>query len=237
MSRTLELDGVREIARGTIELSFKRPGGLVHLAGQNMNLKVPELHYPDPKGPRRTFTIASAPHEPRLLFATRVSESGYKRTLLELEPGALFEFLGPNGQFLYDASIPSTAYLAGGIGITPFRSMLLHAVHTGMINPITLFYSNAAPENTAYHDLFTTLAVREENFTYLPTMTNLTPDDPWPGERGFIRADWIADALPQFAETVFFLCGPPAFVGALTGQLTARGLDAGQIRSESLYGY
>ncbi len=237
MANVLELEGVREIARGTIELSFKRPGDLVHLPGQNMNLKVPELHYPDPRGPRRTFTIASAPHEPRLLFATRVSESGYKRTLLELEPGALFEYLGPRGEFLFDAAVPAAAYLAGGIGITPFRSMLLHAAHIGMRRPTTLFYSNAVVEASAYHDLFTDLAEREEQFTYRPTMTNLAPDDPWPGERGFLSAERLAEVLPQFAETVFFLCGPPPFIEALSGQLTAQAPAAGQVRTESLFGY
>ncbi|HNW58822.1 MAG TPA: FAD-dependent oxidoreductase [bacterium] len=237
MSKILELDGVREIARGTLELIFKRPEGLVHLAGQNMNLKVPELHYPDPKGPRRTFTITSAPHEPRLRFATRLSGSGYKKTLPELQPGALFEYLGPNGEFIYDATVPAAAYLAGGIGITPFQSMLLHGAHIGLPVPTFLFYSNATPEQSAYHDLFIDLAAREEQFTYIPTMTNLAPEDHWTGERRFISAEMIAEHLPRFRETVFFLCGPPALVVALTEQLSAQGLGAGQIRSESLYGY
>jgi ferredoxin-NADP reductase len=237
MSRILELQSVLEAARGTIEMIFKRPQDFDFLAGQNINLKVPELHYPDPKGARRTFTIASAPYEHELIFATRLSGSGYKRTLVELGPGSTFEYIGPNGQFVHDPAVPAAAYLAGGIGITPFRSMLMHGVHTGLQTPTFLFYGNADPLTAAWHTLFTGIAADEKNFTYVPTMTNLAPADPWPGERRWLSANMVAEYLPDFKAVVFFLCGPPAMVTALTEQLRDKGVDEKQIRSESLWGY
>jgi len=237
MNSMLELTSVKEIARGTIEVTFRKPEGFEFLAGQNLNLKVPELLLPDPKGPRRTFTIASAPHEPELRFATRVSESGYKQSLRQLAPGSLFEYLGPNGQFVYDPEVKSAAYIAGGIGITPFRSMLLHGVQTGLSATTVLFYGNSDPESSAWHELFAGLAQTEEQFTYIPTMNNLAPDDPWPGERRWLSAELAAAYLPDPAGTTYFLCGPPAMITALTEQLREKGIAEKQIRFESLWGY
>ena len=228
MDRRLELSRVEEIARGTIELTFQRPEGFDFLAGQNLNLKVPELLFPDPKGPRRTFTIASAPHESVLRFATRLSGSGYKQTLLRLAPGS---------RFVYDPEVESAAYMAGGIGITPFRSMLLHGAHVSLKTPTFLFYGNADPESSAWHELFAGLAQTETRFTYIPTMTNLAPEAPWPGERRWLSADLAADYLPDSAMTTFFLCGPPAMITALTDQLHEKGIEDTKIRHESLWGY
>ena len=237
MDHRLELSRVEEIARGTIELTFHRPEGFAFLAGQNLNLKVPELLFPDPKGPRRTFTIASAPQEPELRFATRLSGSGYKQTLQRLASGSLFEYLGPNGQFVYDPEVESAAYLAGGIGITPFRSMLMHGVHAGFKAPTFLFYGNADPESSAWHELFAGLAQAEARFTYIPTMTNLAPEAPWPGERRWLSADLAAAYPPAPANTTYFLCGPPAMITALTDQLLEKGIKDNKIRYESLWGY
>ena len=237
MTQTLELTGVKEIARGTIEVTFKKPADFYFTAGQNINLKLPELRFPDQKGPRRTFTIASAPHEPDVLLATRLSGSGYKRTLAELAAGTRCEFIGPTGQFVYDAHMPFAVYIAGGIGITPFRSMLMHSIHSGFETPTYLFYGNAAPESSAWHSLFLDLAENEKNFTYVPTMTDLAPDDPWQGERRWLSAEMIAEYLPEYKKSVFFLCGPPAMIPALTEQLLEHGTDGKNIRSESLWGY
>jgi ferredoxin-NADP reductase len=237
MAKILELADVREIARGTLQMTFVKPEGFEFQAGQNINLMVPDLFYPDPKGPRRTFTIASAPEEPVLIFATRLSESGYKKTLKELKPGTRCEYLGPNGTFVYDAEIPAAAYIAGGIGITPFRSMLLHGDHIGLGALTVLFYGNASVETSAWHDLFAGLASREKRFAYVPTMNSLPQDDPWQGERRWLSADLALDYLPDFSRTVFFLCGPPAMINALAEQLRGRGIEEKQIRSESLWGY
>lgn len=237
MSKSLELESIHEIARGTIEFSFVKPEGFTHLAGQNVNLKLPELHYPDQKGPRRTFTIASAPHESRLIFATRISDSGYKQTLKALAPGALFEYLGPNGKFIYDAEVEAAAYVAGGIGITPFRSMLLHGIQEGLKVPTRLFYANAAPATAAWHHLFDGLASRESKFSYVPTMNKVESGQEWSGETRFLSADLLQEYLPEMNRTTFFICGPPAMINALTEQLRSKGIDEKQIRSESLWGY
>lgn len=237
MSKILELEAIQEIARGTVEFSVIKPEGFTFLAGQNVNLKLPELHYPDQKGPRRTFTIAAAPHESRLLFATRISDSGYKQTLKSLAPGALFEYLGPNGKFIYDPGVKAAAYVAGGIGITPFRSMLLHGIQTGLRVPTHLFYANAAPVTAAWHHLFSGLAERERNFTYVPTMNHVESGQEWSGETRLLSADLLSEYLPDVNQTTFFICGPPPMINALTEQLRSKGIDEKQIRSESLWGY
>jgi ferredoxin-NADP reductase len=225
------------IAEGTLELSFQKPAEFVFEAGQNINLKVPELLYEDARGPRRTFTVASAPEEPELYIATRLSDSGYKRTLLEIEPGAVFEYLGPQGSFLLEAFPHSAIFLAGGIGITPFRSMLAHAVAAGLRNTIYLLYGNARPETSAYHEWFLAQEKEADFFHYLPTMTDLPDDHPWPGERRWLSAGLALERVPEAGEAIFYLCGPPKMVEALDAQLHEKEVPAQRIRSESLWGY
>ncbi len=235
--KTLTYIGQRQIAQGTIELAFHKPEDFVFAAGQNINLKVPALKYEDSKGPRRTFTIASSPEEQVIHIATRISESGYKRTLLEIETGAEFEYLGPQGNFIYDAALENAIYMAGGIGITPFRSMLGHALRIGTKGRITLLYGNARPETSAYHELFLEYEKRAPFLHYIPTMTELPAGDEWRGERRWLSADLAFERAPGAEDATFFLCGPPKMVEALTGQLREKGVAAERIRSESLWGY
>jgi len=237
MSKELKLTGHREIARGTFEFHFEKPAGFTFTAGQNINLKLPELRHEDPKGPRRTFTIASAPHEQGVLIATRNTGSGYKKTLLELSPGSLCEYLGPQGRFVLGPGEKNVVLLAGGIGITPFRSQLLHLEENGVWPLTRLIYGNADLAGAAYHDLFVRLSGENEHFFYIPTMANLQPDDPWTGERRMMDGEMIRHHVEDWREAVFYLCGPPPMVSAITGQLQSMGVAAEKIRSESLYGY
>jgi ferredoxin-NADP reductase len=95
---------------------FERPPGFAHLAGQNALFKL--------AGESRTFSIASAPHEPHLTVATRMRDSAFKRTLREAAPGLKVEIDGPAGMMvLHDDAARPAVFLAGGIGITPFLSM------------------------------------------------------------------------------------------------------------------
>ncbi|MBN2356246.1 FAD-dependent oxidoreductase [candidate division KSB1 bacterium] len=237
MSDVLRIISQTEIARGTLEVTLQKPDQFTYLAGQNINLRLPELRYEDEKGPRRTFTLTSAPHEPHLLIATRLSGSGYKKTLAELEAGSVCEFVGPQGKFVYDDKVEKSVWLAGGIGITPFRSMLLHADKQETFPDITLLYGNADIASTAYHDLLVQVAERQKSFHYVPSLTELAENDSWQGERRLISLDVIQEYLPDWEEVTYFLCGPPGMIKALTEQLQSAGLSEEKIRSESLWGY
>ena len=120
----------KEICRGTWEFTLAKPADAVHQAGQHITVKLPRLLHEDPKGPQRTFTLASAPHEADWLLATRMTGSGFKKTLLDLSLNTEVEVSGPMGGLVRDERSAALVFLAGGIGITPFRSMVLD-LHPG----------------------------------------------------------------------------------------------------------
>lgn len=117
----------RTTAEKTYEVSFNLSGkSFSFIAGQYIRVTVPKLLYDDQKGPSRVFTIASSPNEKnKLAIAFRDSESGFKKTLLELSQGSLVEIEGPFGYFTLPKNTSRPLiFIASGIGITPFLSMI-----------------------------------------------------------------------------------------------------------------
>jgi ferredoxin-NADP reductase len=116
--------------------------------GQYIGLTLPHAH-PDSRGSARTFTIASAPGEPLVQITTRLSTSPstFKQALCSLSPGSVVEASSPGGQFVYTDAARPAVFIAGGIGITPFRAILsdLAAGHLPYA-ATTLLYSSASSE-------------------------------------------------------------------------------------------
>src|SRR5215216_5157547 len=112
------------------------------------------LHYTlqdgesDDRGLSRYFTIASAPSERSVLLTTRLSTPGssFKRALSSLQPGAVVEADGPAGDFVYANPERPAVFIAGGIGITPFRSILVDLTSRPLASEITLLYANSTPD-------------------------------------------------------------------------------------------
>ncbi|MGH8732958.1 MAG: ferredoxin--NADP reductase, partial [Burkholderiales bacterium] len=141
------------VAEGTMAFHFERPAGFAHDAGQNMIVTLIDPPETDSKGPSRPFTIASAPHEPELMIATRMRDSAFKRVLKSAPPGLKVRIDGPAGvMVLHDETARPAAFLAGGIGVTPFLSMARHAAKNRLPHRIFLFYSNRRPEDAAFLD-------------------------------------------------------------------------------------
>ena len=113
------------VAEGTMAFHFAKPAGFKFTAGQSMNVSLIDPPESDAKGNSRTFSIVSAPHENELVIATRMRDTAFKRVLKGMPPGGRVGLRGPAGMFTLDpADARPAAYLAGGIGITPFVSML-----------------------------------------------------------------------------------------------------------------
>src|SRR3989344_9620287 len=113
-------------AKGTYSFYFDNRNKIKYLPGQYFYFTLPQLNYDDARGPTRHFTISSSPSEKEFKFTTRIREkSGYKKTLFELPMGTNLEVEGPNGTFILDENEKGEHILiAGGIGITPFRSFI-----------------------------------------------------------------------------------------------------------------
>jgi ferredoxin-NADP reductase len=140
---TFETDFLRraEIADGSMAFHFKRPADFDFRAGQAVTLSLIEPPETDTKGNRRTFSIVSAPFETEIVIATRMRDTAFKRTLQTMRARTRVQLRGPMGSFTLDPDEKRPAVmLAGGIGITPFVSMLRQATHDGLRRDLFLFY-------------------------------------------------------------------------------------------------
>jgi ferredoxin-NADP reductase len=229
-----------EVATGTMAFAFDRPADFQFTAGQFITLILPDPPYTDAKGNRRTFSVASPPQESgRIEIATRMTGSALKRSLAEVPLGSPVDLLGPSGSFTLhsDASVPAV-FIAGGIGITPFRSMTHDAVSRGLPHRIMLIYSNRNPESAAFHDEFLKLAGTHPALTYIPTMTDLdTAQKTWKGERRLVTADFLRDYIGDLGRPIFYLAGPPGLVTGGTKAVIEAGADPTRVRSEEFEGY
>lgn len=230
-SATTDVVGVRllgreTVAEGTMAFHFERPSGFAHQAGQNALFKL--------GADSRTFSIASAPHEPRLTIATRMRDSAFKRTLREASPGLEVEIDGPAGlMVLHEDAARPAVFLAGGIGITPFLAMARDAAHRKLPHRIVLFYANRRPQDAAYLDELRAL----ENPNYRLVEPFSDPPAGWKGETGFIRRDLLERHLPDLRAPVYYFAGPPAMAAAMQELLSGIGIADADMRSEEFYGY
>lgn len=235
-TRQTNLIHQKEIAQNTVEFVFRRPEGFEFQAGQHVNLKLEKLLFEDKKGPRRTFTIASAPFEDNLQIVTRMTGSGFKRTLME-GGSQTIEMLGPLGKMTHESALPAV-FIAGGIGVTPFRSMVLESLHQNAA-AMTLLYSNRDVTSAVFLPLFTELEARHPDlFHYYPVLTGETKADAAQNsssrriDRGFIHAH-VADVH----QVMFYLCGPQRMVDDVHVILSNEKVTADRIRSEVFWGY
>lgn len=134
------------IARDTLCVSLEKPAGFAFKAGQAIDLILLDPPETDAKGNRRAFSIVSAPHEREITVATRVRDSAFKRVLQRLAPGAKMQVEGPFGSLTLHGNRSRPAiFIAGGIGITPFVSILRQALYEALPQAMTLLYSNRSP--------------------------------------------------------------------------------------------
>lgn len=229
----------RVIATDTIACSFEKPAGFDFAAGQSIDLSLIDPPETDGKGNTRAFSIASAPHEPLLMIATRIRDTAFKHDLKGLSPGAQVKIEGPFGSMTLHRNITRPAViLAGGIGITPFRSMVLQAAKANTGHRLFLFYSNRTPGDAAFLTDLQDLTRKYPRLTLVATMTK--PDrsgDTWNGEQGYIDKAMLRRYVGELLEPVYYMAGPPVMVAALKEMLLSAGIQEDDIVSEDFSGY
>ncbi|MBN1540797.1 FAD-dependent oxidoreductase [candidate division KSB1 bacterium] len=229
--------GHRRIATDTVEFTFMRPQEFDFVAGQHVIVKLPELLHADDKGPTRPFTLLSAPLDPDLRIATRMTGSGFKKTLNEMRSEPL-ELFGPRGEFTLKTSCASRViWIAGGIGITPFYSMLHDALHQERLPQTLLIYSNRTLESALFHSEFSELTQHVSYWRYLPTLTDLSSTDDWSGERRRIDGVFLQEIQNELRSAELYLCGPAKMVEKVKDRLLALEIPEKKIRCESFSGY
>ena len=228
----------REVAKGTLFVRFDLLGEEVDFrAGQYFWLTLLDPPYDDEKGPRRHISVATSPNERGALgLATRLRDTAFKRSLAELPVGTEVDVEHPKGEFVLPAETDLPyVFIAGGIGITVFRSMLLYIAEERLPHRVTLVYSNRDRESTAFLDELTGLAREHENIDLVLTMTE---DEGWDGETRIVGPDLLGDHLDgDLSGYRYLLAGPPGMVEAVTGSLHEAGIPEEHIRPERFSGY
>lgn len=235
---TLPLKSRRTIALDTMEFTLDLEGQeFPFKAGQHADFILNEPLYTDEEGNKRIFSYVTSPGSSELSIATRLTGSAFKRSLAEMPLGTPVVVSNNRGQMTLhrDAAKPAV-FLAGGIGITPFMSMIRYATEEQLSHTIYLFYSNRAKESTAYLSELEELAKRNPNFHFIPTLTADLPAD-WSYESGKVTAEMIKKYVADPENAFFSMAGPPAMVEAMTAILDELDVPDEYRKAEDFSGY
>jgi ferredoxin-NADP reductase len=226
----------REVAKGTLLALFDVEDYPDYRPGAYFWVELPDRGHQDEKGLRRHITLVTSPTERGVVgLATRLRDTAFKRTLAELAPGDEVQVEEPKGSFLLpeDASQPYV-FVAGGIGITVFRSMLRYVADTDASYDVTLLYSNRDRESTAFVD---ELGELEAQIRGLQVVLTMTDDDGWDGEHRRIDEGFVRDYVDDLARPTYFVAGPPGMVEGMAETLEAAGVPEDRVRLGRFAGY
>jgi ferredoxin-NADP reductase len=227
-----------EVAKGTLLVTFDLLGEEMDFRpGQYFHVTLPNIGDDDDKGLRRHITVVTSPNEKGVLgFATRMRDSAFKRTLRELPVGSEVEVEPPKGSFglLQDPSRP-LVFVAGGIGITVFRSMLRYIDEERLPYRVTLIYSNRDRASTPFLDELRELEQALPDFRLLLTMTQ---DPGWEGETRKVDGEFVQDYLgDDLNRYTFLVAGPPAMAEGVQDALQKAGVQDENVIAERYSGY
>jgi ferredoxin-NADP reductase len=228
-----------EIADGTMAFHFEKPGGFVFKAGQFGDFTLINPVETDAEGNIRGFSLASAPYEGDVMFATRMRDTAFKRILKTMEVGTEVSLDAPYGSFtLHNNSRTPAVFLTGGIGVTPVRSIVLQAANDKLLHKIFLFDSNRRPEDAAFLDQLMEAQDKNPNYTFIGTMTEIEKSSrKWDGERGYITKSMLVKYIGDLTLPIYYIAGPAAMVTAMRKTLNEAGVDDDNIRTEEFSGY
>jgi ferredoxin-NADP reductase len=228
-----------EVAEGTMAFHFEKPPQFDFKPGQSADVTLSNPPETDSEGNTRTFSIASSPFENQLMFATRMRDTAFKRSLKKVPLGTDVKIDLPMGSFtLHRNSAKPAVFLAGGIGITPFFSILRQADHDRLPHKLYLFYSNRRPEDAPFLDALQVLEKSNPNFQLVCTMTAMPQSkQEWKGETGLINREMLSRHLTNLQGPIYYVAGPPAMVAGMRKMLVAAGVDEDDIRTEEFGGY
>lgn len=236
---TTKLKNRKEVAERTMAFQFEKPENWIFKAGQFIDITLSNPPETDAEGNTRGFSIASAPQEDFLMVTTRLRDTAFKRSLKAIPLGTEVKVEGPFGNLtLHNNVSRPCVLLAGGIGITPFRSIVVRAAREKLAHHIFLFYSNRRPEDAAFLEDLQALQKENPNFHLIATMTDMDQSHrAWQGETGFIDKEMLSRHLKGADNAIYYIAGPAAMVNGLQKMLNGAGIDDDDIRTEEFTGY
>lgn len=231
--------GKKEIAQNTFEFVFSLEKKLNFSAGQYLEWTLPHTSQ-DARGTRRYFTVSSSPTENSIVLCIRYfpeSSSSFKVALQSAGASTRIVASQLAGDFVLPKDTrKKLVFIAGGIGITPFRSIIKYLLDTGDRRDITLFYSNRNETEIAYRELFDEASVKL-GIKIVYTLTERNSSANWQGKRGFVDTQMIRSEVPDFSERLFYVSGPRGMVVAFEETLGKMGVAKNHIKTDFFPGF
>lgn len=211
---------------------FPRPIELKYLPGQYFFIKIKNKE----KILKKHFSFSSSPSEKDYIeFTKKLSESEFSDTLKKLTKNSWAQIDAPYGNFTFSGEYDKIALIAGGIGITPFRSICKFCTDKQLPTKITLIYGNQTAKDIAFKRELEEMSKRNTNLKMVLTVNE--GNEKWKGLTGFINLEMIKKEITDYTERVFYLCGPPGMVKALKRTISELGISENKIRVEYFLGY
>ncbi len=182
------------------------------------------------------FTISSSPTEKEFIeFTKRITEHEFSAALDKLKIGDWVQIDGPYGDFTFKGKYPRVGLITGGIGITPFRSMIKYCTDKRIKSQVTLLYGNRSEENIVFKEEFDRMEKENGNLRIVHTLSR--PGEEWKGRKGHIDILMVREEIPDYDDHVFYVCGPPSLVAACVSVLKALRIPDDKINKEDFPGY
>jgi len=208
------------------------------IPGQYMEWTLPHEHMDD-RGNRRYFSIASSPNEKNVLLLIKFynPSSSFKKALLALDKGETIIANALAGDFVLPKDLQKPlVFMAGGIGVAPFRSMIKHIVETKLQANIMLLYSNKTADEIVFSDIFSQAQKFGIKTVYTLTDREAIPEN-WEGEKGRISEEMITKHIPDFLERTFYLSGPSLMIDSYKQLLKTLHVSSKNIKTDYFPGY
>jgi len=227
------------IAKSSLDFIFKPDRPVSYKPGQYMEWTLPHSSS-DSRGNRRYFTLASSPTEENIRLGVKFYPRGssFKKAMLAMNDSTSIAA----GQLGGDFTLPvdqtkKLAFIAGGIGITPVRSMVKYMLDTNQNRSATLLYSASTSKDFAYLDVFS----EAERKNILKTVCTITGTDTipsgWRGQTGYINKQMIVNQIPDYMDRLFYISGSHSLVTGVTDALDSIGVPRHQIKTDFFPGY
>jgi ferredoxin-NADP reductase len=186
------------------------------------------------------FSFSNSPTEKEYVeFTKRITDSEFSKALERLKVGDWARLKMPYGSFTFGGEYEKIAFLSGGIGITPIRSICKFATDSMLPTDIVLLYGNDREEDIIFRQDLDNMHSVNKNLRIVYTLTSSDIDRKiWKGRTGYIDDTMIKEEIPDYRERVFYICGPPRMVESLIDILNNKlGIEENKIKRENFVGY
>ena len=236
---TLKLKKIVTLAPDTSEFVFEPDRPLAFRAGQYLEWTI-ESKKSDNRGNRRYFTIASSPTEKEIMLGVKFYEkpSTFKTALGQMKEGDKIIGSQLSGDFVLPRNKnKKLVFIAGGIGVTPFRSMIKYLIDTSEKRDITLIYANRTEEDIAYKNILD-MATKVFGLKVVYVISSQKDKTKkWEGRVGFVNDKLIQEEIADFKDRTFYISGPPSMVAGVEKTIKSLGVGSSRIKTDFFPGF